>query len=124
MALLLQQMQAGRHINFIHLRDEVGTELVSVFTKNRHGVMPFRFFVLYKEKRKTDYALTTYFLKFTAISARRISFSTFEFPRTENRVKPKLAFRNPNGESSRQYHFYVISLLNQAVKLVDSCYSL
>src|SRR5690606_38066598 len=38
---------------------------------------------------------TSFFLKFTAMSANPNSFSTFDFPLTENRENDKLTFRNP-----------------------------
>ena len=47
-----------------------------------------------------SYLLAVYFRKFTAINAKPISFSTFDFPRTENRVKRKLAFKNPKTGST------------------------
>src|SRR5699024_10367854 len=39
--------------------------------------------------------MAVYFLMFTAINANPISLCTLDFPRTDIRVKPKLAFKNP-----------------------------
>ena len=50
--------------------------------------------------------MAVYFLQFTAINANPISFATFDFPLTENRVKHKLAFKNPKtGSTSGYFHF-------------------
>src|SRR5699024_7866182 len=49
--------------------------------------------------------LAVYFLKFTAIKANANSFSTFDFPLTENRVNDKLAFKNPKTGSTSILRF-------------------
>src|SRR5690606_22562352 len=62
--------------------------------------LKFPFFHLLSLILIDSYLLAVYFRKFTAIKAIPISFSTFDFPRTENRVKRKLAFKNPKTGST------------------------
>src|SRR5699024_10304725 len=53
--------------------------------------------------------MAVYFLKFTAIDANPISLCTLGFPRTDIRVKPKLAFKNPKTGSISILRFPYIS---------------
>ena len=46
-------------------------------------------------------------LKFTVINANAHSFSTFDFPLTENRENDKTAFRNPKLVQRLFYVFYI-----------------
>ena len=58
------------------------------------------FFIISEDNTVQYYLIAVYFLKFTAINAIPISFSTFDFPRTEKRLKRKLAFKNPKTGST------------------------
>src|SRR5699024_6566746 len=53
--------------------------------------------------------MAVYFLMFTAINANPISLCTLDFPRTDIRVKPKLAFKNPKNGSTSILRFPYIS---------------
>src|SRR5699024_8604757 len=71
------------------------------------------FFLLFScENIPFSLLMAVYFLKFTAINANPISLCTLGFPRTDIRVKPKLAFKNPKTGStsilrSHRFHLFL-----------------
>lgn len=76
------------------------TEVASMYEKSEIASAISLFSLYFKIIRTRSYTLAAYFRIFTAINARPISCSTLDFPRTENRVKPKLAFENPKTGST------------------------
>src|SRR5690606_20738310 len=90
------------------IKKEAGTKqkgtrpkkLASNRRKESLSLLKFSFLPFWLLLYRISCLLAVYFRKFTAINAIPISFSTLDFPRTENRVKRKLAFKNPKTGST------------------------
>jgi|SRR5690606_24828142 hypothetical protein len=93
---------------FCSKQNEAGTKqkgtrpkkLASNRRKESLSLLKFSFLPFWLLLYRISCLLAVYFRKFTAINAIPISFSTLDFPRTENRVKRKLAFKNPKTGST------------------------
>src|SRR5699024_5352976 len=62
--------------------------------------------------------MAVYFLKFTAINANANSFSTFDFPLTDNRETDKLAYNIPKTGSTSILRFLYMSPVSSSESLV------